>query len=84
MGETDIDPITDLESVSESRFNKLKELLNLLPEKDPLGVSISHLAALLVGMPRKGMASLPRNSLTDERITARPSPDLHSSLGNEK
>lgn len=53
-------------------------MLNLLPETDPLGVSTSDLAALLVGTPRKCMASLPRNSLTDERITARPSPDLHS------
>ncbi|TNN57155.1 hypothetical protein EYF80_032585 [Liparis tanakae] len=35
-----------------------------------------HLAALLVGTPRDCMASLHRNSLTEERITARPSPDL--------
>lgn len=37
----------------------------------------SHLAALLVGTPRECMASLHRNSLTEERITARPSPDLY-------
>lgn len=41
-------------------------------------VALRHLAALLVGTPRKCIASLPRNSLTEERITARPSPDLHS------
>lgn len=37
-----------------------------------------YLRALLVGTPRKCMASLQRNSLTEERITARPSPDLHT------
>jgi len=36
----------------------------------------SYLAALLVGTPSACMASLHRNSLTDERTTARPSPDL--------
>jgi len=37
-----------------------------------------YLRALLVGTPRKCMASLHRNSLTEERITARPSPALHT------
>lgn len=37
---------------------------------------VMNLKALLVGIPRKCMASLHRNSLTEERITARPSPDL--------
>lgn len=36
----------------------------------------SDLAALLVAMPSACMASLHRNSLTDERTTARPSPAL--------
>ena len=36
----------------------------------------NYLAALLVGIPRECIASLHKNSLTEERSTALPSPFL--------
>lgn len=65
-----------------------KEVRQARHQKPPVeslrGGGVSDLAALLVGTPRKCMASLHRNSLTDERMTARPSPDLPQVVRKER